>query len=197
MPPGRGAGGGAGAPGSGGAAGTAGAAGAGGSPAVYEACRKACANIPSVCPVSSGAGECESSCDDLSFAYAGCRLELTDYIDCIAERLRPDAMCAVSSSGECTGEGCTTDAVDACAPLLQLADDCMAGCGTSFGVTPDGCEFQRVCSTHWVESWCKTDVSGRWLCTCAVDGAIGASVVLYGDAGAVCTSAASYCDFAR
>ncbi len=200
MPPGRGAGGSAGAPGSGGAAGAAGVggvAGAGGSPSVYAACQEACANIPKACSVGTGTEYCADSCDDLSVSYPGCRLELTDYIDCVAERMRPEAMCAISSTGQCVGEGCTADAVEACSPLLLLVDTCMAGCETGYGVTPEGCQFQRVCATHQLESWCTTDTTGRWLCTCAVDGEVAASVVLYGDASAICASAAGYCDFAR
>jgi hypothetical protein len=206
--PGRGVGGSAGAPGQGGtgtmggaggqAGGAAGQAGGGGSPAVYDACKRACSNIPAACTSSAGtADECFDSCPDLSTNVAGCPLELADYVSCVADALSPSAACMLTGAGECVGQGCTTTAINSCSRMLDVYSNCTAGCTSGYSVGPDGCSYARYCPTHEYASRCTPDASGGWLCICSIDGQDAAKSLLYTDVSRACLDAETYCYYAR
>jgi hypothetical protein len=180
-----------------GGGGQAGAAGGGGSPAVYDACKRACTNLPPSCDAGSANGDCFNSCPDLAIGAPGCSLELADYLNCIATFLEPGAMCMVTPSGECTGRGCTTEALKSCEYSLNYYNECLNGCGTGYGISPTGCTMDRVCPTHQYGSHCTQQPSGTWLCSCSIDGQDLVKIELYGDVNYVCSDAAQYCYYAR
>jgi hypothetical protein len=178
-----------------GGGGQAGAAGGGGSPAVYDACKRACASLPRGCDAGSPNGDCFSACPDLALGSPGCSLELADYLNCVATFLDPGAMCTVTPSGECSGQGCTAEALYYCSSTLDYYNQCQSGCALGYSVTNYDCSMDRSCPTHEHGSNCTLDASGGWYCTCSTDGVDAVKAFLYGDVGQVCFDAARYCDF--
>jgi hypothetical protein len=171
--PGPGGTGGTGGTGAGGTGGGAEAAtgGGGGSPALYAACEQACKGQPSAC-VGSQSATCDFSCGQISTQFAGCQGEITDYFRCLSGVLDPGAVCRLTQSGDCLGDGCTKDATDRCASLLQAFADCEAGCATRIGTAGESCDFERACPSHDYLSHCEPGRAAGtdYECSCSIDG---------------------------
>jgi hypothetical protein len=184
--------------------GTGGSAGA--SVGLGKACSVFCSRFPyASCPSELGSPrECLTDCRQGFGLGSWCEPALASFLTCAGLELDPNAMC-ISQGGElCSGPGCLTDAVFACAKeyaaLLECGDNPTPDpcppqpCSGQATTGVDFCFRQTTCpdtGSTWTE--CFYDYgAGAWNCTCYDNGAVMGSLTMYSPADA-CQVSAELC----